>query len=127
MKPVRQTKYGPNEGNCLESCFASILEIPLSEVGYFGGDDVFEDNMAKWLAKRGLIYVLVNGPDFMENEMLQAMFAQGDVYHILEGISPRGGPHAIVGLNGKPVFDPHAEGVEGLWKTDGWGFLLKRL
>jgi hypothetical protein len=108
-----------------EACIASLLEIPLSEVGDFGGDDVFEDNLAQWLAKRGLIYILVNGPDFLENEMLQAMFAQGDVYHIIEGISPRGGPHAIVGLNGKPVFDPH-DGT-GLWKVDGFGFLLKRL
>jgi hypothetical protein len=127
MKPVKQDKFGPRVGNCFEACIASILEIPLHEVPDFGGDDVFEANLARFLAKRNLIYVLVNGPDAMESEMLAHMFAQGDVYHVLEGISPRGGPHACVGLNGRLAFDPHGSGMEGLWKTDGWGFLLKRL
>ena len=37
MKPVDQTRTGVPYGNCMEACFASLLEVPLLEVPDLGG------------------------------------------------------------------------------------------
>lgn len=131
MKPVFQNRFGEG-GNCLEACVASLLEISLDEVGYFGGDKTYESGMAEFLASRGYIYVLVDAPNKLERDMLEAMFAAGNVYHIMEGVCKDGAPHAIIGLNGEQDFDPHPEYVQhesgpGLKRVDGWGFVLRRL
>jgi hypothetical protein len=126
VKPVFQDRYGSIDGNCFEACLASLLELPLGGVPELGGDDVYEDNLARFLAGQGCLYVLVRGPSNPELGILTAMFKQGDVYHTIEGVSPRGGPHAVVGLNGRAAHDPH-EGGGGLMREDGWGFLLRRL
>lgn len=126
MKPVFQDRYGSIDGNCFEACLASLLELPLHDVPELGGDAVYESNLARYLAGQGCLYVLVRGPSNPERGILAAMFNSGDVYHVIEGISPRGGSHAVVGLNGKTVHDPHEDGG-GLMREDGWGFLLRRL
>lgn len=35
MKPVRQTIFGHEEGNCAQACVASLLELPLGAVPNF--------------------------------------------------------------------------------------------
>ena len=105
MIPTRQTRTG-KIGNCFSACLASILEIPLREVPNFvdaSTDEQFYENAAKWLASHGLYYVQLKPDD----PMLAVMFKEGPIYHTIEGISPRGGMHATVGLNGHMVWDPH--------------------
>lgn len=126
MIPIFQDRYGTIDGNCFEACLASLLELPLHGVPELGGDDVYESNLARYLAGQGLLYVLVRGPSNPERSILEAMFEVKEVYHVIEGVSPRGGPHAVVGRNGKTVHDPH-EGGGGLLREDGWGFLLRRI
>lgn len=35
MKPVFQDKFGEKDGNCLQACVASIMEVPLESVPHF--------------------------------------------------------------------------------------------
>ena len=124
MKPQVQSRTGPN-GNCIEYCFASILEIDGSQVPDFGTDDVFLHNVQAFLKPYGLYYVQVplNAPGLQ-----QAFRSGGKIYHTIEGKSPRGGLHAIVGLNGKPEFDPHPHDNtgRGLVRIDCFGLLCAR-
>ena len=111
MKPVTQSKVGAH-GRCFPACVASILEVPEASVpGYEDSPDVYQ-----WLAKRGLEYRQVP----IEDRPAPVG------YHIIEGISPRGGQHAVVGLNGKIVHDPHPQDNtgRGLVKPERWGMLL---
>lgn len=125
MRPVLQDRFG-NVGNCFEACLASILNLELQDVPDLGSNDVYERNLARFLETRGLIYVLIDRPNELEKQMMQHMFAARVVYHVIEGTSPRGGPHACVGKNGLIVHDPH-KGGGGLIKVQGWGFVVKRL
>ena len=111
MKSVTQSKVGAH-GRCFPACVASILEVPEASVpGYEDTPDVYQ-----WLAKRGLEYrqVPIDGNPAPVG------------YHIIEGISPRGGQHAVVGLDGKIVHDPHPQDGtgRGLVKPEHWGMLL---
>ena len=126
MIPVTQTRTGQEQGNCFESCIASILEIPLWGVPDFGDDRVFLDRIASFLLPRGLYYVQVK-PD---NEVLDRMFRAGpDIYHTIEGVSPRGGQHAVVGRNGKMVVDPHPQDgtARGLVSVECFGLICTRM
>ena len=111
MKPVTQSKVGAH-GRCFPACVASILEVPESSVpGYEDMPDVYQ-----WLERRGLQYA---------QAPIEGTPAPVG-YHIIEGISPRGGQHAVVGLNGKTVHDPHPQDGtgRGLTKPERWGMLL---
>lgn len=108
MIPQTQSRVGPH-GRCFPACLASILELPEAAVpGY-------EDGVYGWLARRGLRY---------ETVPVDAPAPVG--WHIIEGLSPRGGQHAIVGLNGQPAWDPHPQDGtgRGLKVPERWGLLL---
>jgi hypothetical protein len=47
-------------------------------------------------------------------------------WHTIEGTSPRGGEHAVVGFNGRFKFDPHPQDGtgRGLVKKKTWGVLM---
>ncbi|HJX53533.1 MAG TPA: hypothetical protein VJ801_12270 [Polyangia bacterium] len=124
MTPVTQTRTG-EDGNCFAAALASILEIPLHVVPEFGGDDVFVANIQRFLAEHGLYYVRV-APD---DPALERAFESGDVFHTIEGVSPRGGEHATVGLNGEIVHDPHPQDGtgRGLVSVDAFGLLCARM
>ena len=111
MVPAQQTRTGAN-GDCFPSCLASILELPLAEIPEFSTEpDQWLADVQEWLATLGLYYVQVKPDD----PALRAAFAQqGPLYHVIEGMSPRGGQHAVVGDRGRMVWDPHP-------KTDGTG------
>jgi hypothetical protein len=103
------------------------LEIPIYRVPDFPRDDEseFVESVQRWLSGMtdDLFYcrVSVDNPDAI------AAFVTGDVWHVIEGTSPRGGPHACVGLNGKIVHDPHPNASpSGLVKVDCFGFLVSR-
>lgn len=93
MQPVVQTRTGA-DGNCFAACLASILEIPLKQVPEFTEDDWLEE-ANEFLAKHGLHYQRV------------PMYSRPSGYSTIEGISPRGGLHACVALDGELVWDPH--------------------
>ena len=125
MIPVTQTRTGP-DGNCFAACLASLLETSLWKVTDFHGDgDVFLDQVADFLLPYGLMYLQVPPDD----PVLERMFRAGLMaFHIIEGISPRGGPHAVVGLNGEMVWDPHPEDGtgRGLISVECFGILASR-
>jgi hypothetical protein len=120
--PVMQTKIGEDHGNCFEACMASILEIPIYRVPDFPRDDTeFIQALEDFLLQYGLFYLQVETND----PVMKVAFKRGDAWHVIEGTSERGGPHACVGLNGKLVHDPHPGG-HGLVDTDCFGLLVSR-
>ena len=96
MKPVDQTTYGLNNGNCFSACIASILEIPLEEVPLFLG--AHWPGFAPWLAERGLAASIYRSEVYVPRG-----------YSIAGGQSLRfaGRNHACVARDGAVVHDPH--------------------
>jgi len=108
MKPVMQTRFS-EDGNCFEACIASILEIPLEEVPDLKEcKDVYEWNKTinSWLKTKGLQY--------MELETKEYPFYFIESYHLIIGHKERGIYHAVVGLNGNVVHNPHPN-TEFIW------------
>lgn len=114
MQPVTQSRVGKN-GRCLNACVASLLEIPEASVPDFS-DEEWNRELDDFLAPYGLYYRHVS----------TSVAPLG--YHIIEGLSPRGGLHAVVGLDGAVVWDPHPQDGtgRGLVRTDRYGLLIRR-
>ncbi len=117
MIPVQQDRVGA-DGNCLSACLASILELPLQMVPDFAaetdGDEEFLRAVNRWLGRKGLNYRQVPlGP------------VPPVGWHTLEGVSPRGGQHAVVARDGVIRHDPHPQDGtgRGLAKPDRWGLV----
>ena len=115
MRKVTQSRTG-NRGTCFRSCMASIFNLREQDVPDW--PQANEDpGVNRWLAGRGLRYEQVpideNAPPPVG-------------WHTIEGTSPRGGQHAIVGHNGRPVWDPHPQDGtgRGLVEPRYWGLLL---
>ncbi len=124
MIPVMQTRVGETNGNCFEAALASLLELPIYRVPDFPRAELeFIETVQRWLSgmTEDLFYCRVP----VTNSDALAAFVTGDVWHVIEGISERGGPHACVGLNGKIVHDPHPGG-HGLVDEKWYGFLVSR-
>jgi len=90
-------------------------------------DDQFLLDVQEFLASRGLYYVQVP-PD---EPTVRAAFKQslGPAFHTIEGTSPRGGQHAVVGDRGVMVWDPHpkSDGTgQGLVSAQCYGLLCRR-
>jgi hypothetical protein len=117
---VYQSKFG-EKGNCFEACLASILEKKLNEIPTLGSDEGWLHKLADFLSPFGLFYVEIDPENEEQRKVIEAMY-DGKIYHFINGISPRGGEHACVGLNGELVHDPHPNGG-GLDKVNSWGFL----
>lgn len=115
MIPKVQTRTGTPNGNCMAACLASVLETQIPEFGVNVTDDEFYANMAEWLAEQGYRY---------RERPVSGTKPKG--YHLILGISPRGGRHAIVGKDGEPVWDPHPEDGTGrfLASRDAFGILI---
>ena len=123
MIQVAQTRVGQENGNCMAAALASILEIRIGEIPEFGDDEVFLENIQEFLEPLGLYYVQARPDD----PILEIAFRHGDVYHTVEGISPRGGMHACVGLNGSIAWDPHPPHDGGLVSVECFGLLCARM
>lgn len=72
MKPVMQTIFDSENGNCFSACLASILELPLESVPNFHAmyDNGYMSHVVPWLADRGYSLIViratnVNGPPVM--------------------------------------------------------------
>jgi hypothetical protein len=115
--PQTQSRVG-KYGRCFNACIASILEIPEKSVPDFPDEDeAFGPAVQKYLAERGIRYSQV---------------PVGEVapvgWHTIEGVSPRGGMHAVVGYNGSMVHDPHPQDGtgRGIEKPMYYGLFLQQ-
>ena len=121
MKPVMQTLDGPEEGNCLQACIASLFELELEAVPHFVLKDDWVKALDAWLAQFDLQSVIVDLERMRGEDMWEP---RG--YHLICGESPRiDCQHAVVGYGGKMVHDPHSDG-EGLKTEDTWTLFVKR-
>jgi len=115
MKPVMQTRTG-KQGNCFSACMASILELGIHEVPRaLAGPDQYQ--AAKdFLRPLGYTYERVPITDVKPVGL-----------HLIEGVSPRGGMHAVVGRDGRMIHDPHPhDGTgRGLAQPQLYGMITK--
>ena len=116
MKPVSQTVFGNDKGNCLAACFASVLEIPIEKVpNYIGYENWFEkfDNFVAEHGYRIFWYKMKK-----ENEYEDILgFTAKNCYLIACGKSPRGDfDHCVIYKNGEMAHDPHPSngGIENV-------------
>lgn len=101
MKLIYQDRFGYPDGNCLAACIASIFEIELSDVPDFGIDDGWYKRFTEFMVQRfGLQPIDIHAD--------QSFAPLG--YHIINGDSPRGLLHSVVGNCGEMVHDPHPGG-----------------
>ena len=125
MKPVDQTLFGILDGNCLQACFASILELPLDDVPVLNLNKQLEPI---WFASL-MHFVRQHGHALLYlNEDLEHL-PYGE--YIGGGNSPRGIRHACVFSNRTMVHDPHPS-RQGLWlksssyhRVDSYYFLFE--
>ena len=95
MKPVYQTNFG-TDGNCLQACVASVLEVPLTEVPYFTQAGQFLQ-LDRFMRTYGI------GVVALEKDKAVIPY---NAYYLMWGTTPRGFRHSVVGLNGKVAHDP---------------------
>ena len=116
MIPLIQSRTGPM-GTCFRTSLAMILNLREDEVPDFADADQ-DPEVNRWLAKRGLHYREIP---------IRKGTRPPHGWHIITGISPRGGQHAVVGYNGVMQADPHPiDGSRhGLDKEECWGILEK--
>ena len=116
VKPIYQTIFGPENGNCLQATVASIFEEPLENVPHFceGMREDWQEVYDAWLQKRGLQLMTVDARSCRRARWVP----RG--YHVIAGQSPRfDRQHAVVGLSGEVVHDPHPEAI-GLDTEETW-------
>ena len=115
MRGVIQSRTG-RRGTCFRASLASILNLREDQVPDFQAANQ-DPGVDKFLSKYGLRYE--EFPITPDNAPVG--------YHFILGVSPRGGEHAIVGKDGKPVWDPHPAGDgtgQGLVKPERYGVLI---
>ncbi len=106
MIPVDQDLFGPEEGNCVAACVASLLELPLADVPNIcaassGPPEQWLERLNAWLRRYGLVAVLLDTADFFDWSWF------GGAWCIVSGKSERGLLHATVWRDGQLVHDPH--------------------
>lgn len=126
MKPVDQTIFELGRGNCFAACLASILELPIIDVIHFpdGKYPLWRDIVNDWLASKDMFFIDIA----LNNDMRDSQVRYWG-HHIIMGDSPRSGDirHAVVGYQGKIVFDPHPS-RDGLIGDDfTYGMIVKKL
>jgi hypothetical protein len=114
-------------GDCARAVIASLLDLPMAEVPHFLADSDrtafgFYSLIEDFLEERGL------SMDWQSSPIYYLKSGQ-DVYHWISGPSPRGNDmsHAVVGLNGAIVHDPHPSRAGLLGEPENWkhSFLIK--
>lgn len=102
MIPVDQTRSGAIDGNCLEACIASILELPLEAVpdlacrAHDGTDgEHWMEPLTRFARIHGYAVAYVTDAHLRPRG-----------HHIACGPSDAGG-HAVVALDGRIVHCPH--------------------
>lgn len=121
QKIVHDPKTGA-VGDCWIACIASLLEYDINDIPHFMRD--FDSPLTatiKWLDERGYLYTEFHGSGLKD-------YAQMNYwgYHMIVGVSPRFASvyHAVIGLNGEPVFDPHPDGTMILGEIEDWDLIF---
>jgi len=125
MKPIMQTDFTFESGNCMQACVASIFELPLDQVPNFNreGPDHYNTFISDWASEFNMIAL-----DIALTDDTLTLFK--DTHMIAIGDSPRSpnyvhstsGPeefqihhnhqkHACIYLNNEIVHDPHPDGT----------------
>lgn len=120
MIPVYQTMTVANngQGNCFNACIASIIEMPLRDVGnILPQSPNYWEQWEKWFAERGL-FLNMHGSKNIPNGFAIASGFSGRTYpenHKMAGKKIR---HAVVVFGGELVHDPFPAAT-GDWEFDG--------
>ena len=83
MKPVYQTIFGKENGNCLQAVVASVLELPLDEVPHFiSFGDEWLDSYREFMLSKGfdILGMLCNPKDIGQDggyDFVQAVAQKG--------------------------------------------------
>jgi len=122
MKPVDQTIFTPQHGDCMRACVASILEWPIEKVPNFNeeGHDHYEEKLTDWAKEYGITILDVRIED---KNLLRKAFK--GVYLIAFGQSPRFDcDHAVVYRGKFMAHDPHPsrDGLKG--KPKGFSLFI---
>lgn len=92
---IMQTKFGPDQGNCLQACVATIFGLPLSEVDDFNlaGERWFAE-LVEWAGSRshGVFYCKIE-----DDETLIPVIITGGVPILTYTVVGTDEQHAIVG------------------------------
>jgi hypothetical protein len=114
MIPQTQSRTG-EYGRCFPACIASLLDLKEWEVPDLDNTDYGQ--VDDFLGPYGYYY----------REIAPGVPPVG--YHVIIGTSPRGGSHAVVGLDGELIFDPHPQDGtgKGLKKVTAYGILCKTI
>ena len=124
---IRHDPENGTYGNCHQACFASILDLDLSEVPHFYDQNpalgVADKAQRDWLRSRGLAMgdVLFDGDYSLSDVMATMAVRCPGVPVILGCTSGIGAGHSVVVLDGQVWHDPSGTGVAG--PLDGfWWF-----
>ena len=124
MIPIKQTiLHDPANGqygNCLSAVLASLLHLPIETIPVFSDPERWEPDLNEWLRPYGLAYVPLAVPD--------GWFSSRNIvgcYHEICGPTLRSADvlHAMVGIDGVPVHDPHPDNT-GITKVDSIGVFI---
>lgn len=101
---VDQSKFGAEEGDCLNAALASMLCVPLADVPDFTKAGPTEDcwfaALRDWLASRGWGLLSVKADPHVLSQRPMGLLMVG-------GTSPRGLFHQTIWRDGAMVHDPH--------------------
>jgi hypothetical protein len=105
--------------DCWRASLASILELPYEEVPETGPIEGWYEETREWLKKFGVDYMEMIFTDNTDPE------SRLRGYHIIVGDSPRltGIKHAVVGRDGRMIWDPCPDGL-GVEGTKQFGFFI---
>jgi hypothetical protein len=108
MKPIMQTKFGKEEGNCFQASVASLFELKLDEVPDFC--NIYRDDEEHWFRE----FVLWLGQWRMSAIMidtdktdLKTRPNYQDCFLLVGAARVDGVEHSIIYYNGDLVHDPN--------------------
>jgi hypothetical protein len=117
MKKIYQTIRNFENGNCMQACVASLLELPISSIPNFmeNGEEKYLENRDKWCESVGLFIIALELKD-------DAVDYFKNAYGIALIDSPRsdnGKKHAVIVKGTRVVHDPYST-IETIgYKYDG--------
>lgn len=119
------------QGDCFRACLATLLQRDPTTVPHFvqiDKDSIGERNWYKevnlWLKEHyGLCMIIVNGDKSFTDAYYLERSVGIPLYHMVCGATKRGTLHAVIGQNGRVVFDPHPS-RDGLINVDSMYFLV---
>jgi len=126
LTPVdQQILHDPENGrfgDCQRACIASLLDLRPDDVPHFyedGTEITFWKRLNSFLASIELVHLETQTINFR----LAQFREKADLYHMIYGQTERGTQHAVIGLNGDIIHDPHPSKAGFLESDrDNWTF-----